>query len=493
MRNSPDPTIHKAAEQQMIAHVERLLEDGRFMVDTTGGRRTVPGFMLSVEKSDRATDLKRTMSEMNVPDRELQQRMPLGQTMQITLRKAKWLIFHRTVGRIEVICTSPVRSLVAGEAPPPMDAAEARKIIAENSSADAQVPTTLVLVSTSGFTMQARELYERRSGRTVVLAEPNDAGGWSIHGPVELRALTDLLDPEEADEKRRRVRDVIEQNTAELLTSGISSDKIAARTQLPLTTVEAEVKSYAKEKTGLVAKRLDGRVVLFREGSAPPSGEAAGGAGMPLIDRIRSLFGRKGETEKKIAFLAERRAALSQQRDRAYDEINSLEQKDEQLQNQFKEVASPITRRRITSQLVQLRKDMERRQQLLQILNQQINVVSTHLHNLELVQQGQSSKLPDSEEIAEDAAAAEEMLAQLQADNELAESVGSVAHAGMTEEEQVLYEELERQAGGPETTKVKLDTTEPQEQVVAPKKAPEPARPASEATAPPRRTEPEAG
>ena len=38
---------------------------------------------------------------------------------------------------------------------------------------------------------------------------------------------------------------------------------------------------------------------------------------------------------------------------------------------------------------MQLRKDLERRQQLLGMLNQQINVVSTHLHNLELVQQGQ--------------------------------------------------------------------------------------------------------
>jgi hypothetical protein len=155
-----------------------------------------------------------------------------------------------------------------------------------------------------------------------------------------------------------------------------------------------------------------------------------------------------------------------------------------------------VTRRRITSQLVQLRKDIERRQQLLRILNQQINVVSTHLHNLELVQQGQASKLPDSEEIATDAAAAEEMLAQLEADNELAESVAGVAHAGMSDEEQALYEELERQAGGPETTKVKLDTTEPAEKAMQPpRKEVDRARPAGESAAqqPPRRTEPEAG
>jgi chromosome segregation ATPase len=209
---------------------------------------------------------------------------------------------------------------------------------------------------------------------------------------------------------------------------------------------------------------------------------------MPLIDKLKSLFSRKGETEKKIAFLSERKTALAQQRDRAYEEIGALEQQDEALKTQFKDTSSAITRRRITTQLVQLRKDIERRQQMMQVLNQQINVVGTHLHNLELTQQGTSAKLPDSDEIATDAAAAEEMLAQLQADNELADSVGTVAHAGMSDEEQALYEELEREAGGPETTKVALDHAEP---AVPDEDEPTPNRAAAEPNK--RRAEPEAG
>src|SRR4029078_10016379 len=102
------------------------------------------------------------------------------------------------------------------------------------------------------------------------------------------------------------------------------------------------------------------------------------GVNMPIIDKIRSLFARKGETEKKIAFLSERRAALGQQRDRAYEEIATLETKDAELKDQFKTAGAELIKRRITSQLLQLRKDMERRQQLLTVLNQQINVVSTH-------------------------------------------------------------------------------------------------------------------
>ena len=312
----------------------------------------------------------------------------------------------------------------------------------------------------------------------MILIEPNDAGGWNSSGPIETKALADLLDPEAEEEKRSRVRDMIASSQVDLTTGGIAADKLAAKAHLPLGLVEAEVKSHAKQNPGLAAKRLDGRIVLYRESAAP----APGGKNMPMIDRIKSLFSLKGETHKKIAFLAERKTALSQQRDRSYEDIGALEQKDEELKQQFKDSTSGLTRRRITSQLVQLRKDIERRQQMQSVVNQQINIVGTHLHNLELSQQGAAAKLPDSDELAEDAAKAEEVLAQLQADSELAESVGGVAMSGMSAEEQSLFEELEREAGGAATTKVELNHAE-HDEPSAPQKSPEQKR----------RPEPEAG
>jgi chromosome segregation ATPase len=216
------------------------------------------------------------------------------------------------------------------------------------------------------------------------------------------------------------------------------------------------------------------------------------------MERIKTLFARKGETEKKIEFLSERRAALSIQRDRSYEDMGTLEKQEADLRQQFKDASGSITKRRLTSQLLQLRKDIERRQQLLGVLNQQINVVSTHLHNLELVQQGQSSKLPDTDALTKDAVAAEEMLAQLEADAELAGTVGAMGPTGMTAEEQALYEELERESGGGDrVTAPSLDTAEEDEPTLhaekiatrqpTPPRAPTPPQPT------PRRTEPEAG
>jgi hypothetical protein len=380
-----------------------------------------------------------------------------------------------------------------------MTGADVNKLIRQLPPPLNGVPTTTVLVSTGGFTLEAHELAERTADRTLVLAEPNDASGWSIHGPPETKALNDLLDPEEDDEKRQRVRDLIAEHHVDLLGGGIVADKLAVKAKLPLQQVEGELKSYAKETPGLVAKRLDGRVVLYREGTTPiaPLGVKgsstkavkSGDSDMPMIERIKALFSRKGETEKKIAFLSERRAVLSMQRDRGYEEISALEEKDNELREQFKTARAPLTKRRVTTQMVQLRKDIERRQQMLAVLNQQVNVVSTHLHNLELTQQGEVADLPDSEEIATDAAAAEEMLAKLQADNELADSVGagvggSVATAGMSDEEQALYAELEAE-NEPEAKPVSKT-----EAPIAESPAPATPQPAARQ---PRRAEPEAG
>jgi hypothetical protein len=138
------------------------------------------------------------MSEMNRPDRDLQNRMPIGESLAVTLRAKKWFVFNRVVGRIRVVTVSPSRALIAGESPKPLNLAETRKLISEIPPAGG-VPLTVVLVSTAGFELSAHEAAQRTHDRTVVLVEPNDAGGWNSYGPVETKALVDLFDPE-ADE-----------------------------------------------------------------------------------------------------------------------------------------------------------------------------------------------------------------------------------------------------------------------------------------------------
>ena len=451
--SSPDPSRHQQLERQFIAHVERLVTDDRLRLLTSRGRKSTVTLIRDVSPGDRGVELIRLMSEMGKRDRRLEYQMPAGKMMDVALSIKKWWLFKSPVGRFRAICVSPWRALLSGETPPPISAPDLMQAVSATPPPLAGIPVTLAIMSTSGFSPEAREAALKIKDCTIILVSPNDSGGWAVTAPPEAADIASLFDPELDLEKRSRIRAEIDANRVSLTSTGIATDKLAAKLQVAPQLVESELKSYARENPGLTAKRLDGRLVLFREGSAPLGAKAvSGGADMPFIDRVKTLFARKGEVEKKIAFLSERRTALSQQLDRGYEDMGVMETKEAELRQQFKDSAADLPRRRITSQLVQLRKDIERRQQLLSVLNQQINVVSTHLHNLELQRQGKSASLPDSEEMAADAAAAEDVLAELQAGSELAESVGTTAHGGMSAEEQAVYEELLNETKQPEAT-----------------------------------------
>ena len=123
-------------------------------------------------------------------------------------------------------------------------------------------------MSTAGFARETHDLAQRTSDRTLILAEPNDAGGWTLTGPTQTKSLVDLFDPEKDTEKRVRLRQFIQEHRGELLSGGLSAETLAAKTKIPQQIVEVELKSYARENPGLAAKRLDGRWVLFQESSS---------------------------------------------------------------------------------------------------------------------------------------------------------------------------------------------------------------------------------
>jgi hypothetical protein len=438
-----DPAVHQQHERHMLAHVEKLLQDGRLKLETVDGKKNIAAMNANVNRIDKGVELKRIMAEMGKPSRELESQMPSGKFLDVTFSKTRWWVLKSNQARFTFVSQSPIRALLAGESPAPMNLAELKRITGEIPPPIGKVPWTIVVTSTSGFTQDAKDYVRSGIKYTTILASPNETGGWTVTAAKYAQPLAALFDPEVELAKRGRIRDEIDASQVELLSGGVSTQQLSKKTGLPEQLIESELKYYAKQNPGLTAKRLDGSMILYREGPAPISGAAlAGGVGMAFIDKVRTLFARKGETEKKIAFLAERRAALSLQRDRSYEDLSALEGKESELRQQFKDTTADLTRRRITSQLLQLQKDIIRRQQLQSVLNQQINVVSTHLHNLELQQQGKSANLPDSEEMATDAAAAEEVLAELEASSELADSVGSNMASGLSAEEQALYEQL---------------------------------------------------
>ena len=63
MKNTSDPSVHRAHEQQLVEHVVKLLDDPRLRLDTVNSNRAVIGFNL-IWLWNRAADLAREYDEV---------------------------------------------------------------------------------------------------------------------------------------------------------------------------------------------------------------------------------------------------------------------------------------------------------------------------------------------------------------------------------------------------------------------------------------------
>lgn len=163
-----------------------------------------------------------------------------------------------------------------------------------------------------------------------------------------------------------------------------------------------------------------------------------------ILNQIRQLFSRKGAESEKINLLAERRTGLSQRCDRIYDDIGQLEKQETKLFKEGKAAASNIPRRRIAAQLNQIRKNIVRQNATTSMLNKQIDVISSDIHNLTLIQQGQMAQLPETLELTQNAVRAEEMLEELQADADMVGSLDAGVKESISDEELAIMQEFEK-------------------------------------------------
>ncbi len=465
----------------MLDRFAKLLDNPQFVVETSDGPTVVADADRQVRASDRAVDVKRQMIALGNFDRTLQNKLPTSGSMEVTLSGKRFGLISRTIGQLRLISLPPTESLIKEEDPLPLTLAQVEKALASVPPPLPGVPLTTVVFSSGGFAPDAiAQSKLKASGKQLVLVECNDAGGWTVHAPSELMPSFGLLDPEDDAGKVQRIQEEIAAQEVDLSQGGVSAEKLATRLKLPLDTVEAAFQQFASDdSTGLAAKRFDGRLVLYRETSVIGA-TSAGGSDMPLMDKIRGFFGMKDPNAKKLAFLSERRVQIAQQQEKMQEEMAALEKRESELKEKFQKDESPDIRKRITTQMLQLRKDIDRKMQMLQMLNQQANVVSAHLHSIEMIKQGQSVKLPDSESMSEDAEEAEKLLAQLQADSEMADELSTAGVSSMSDEEQALFDELMASTGSKEPAKEPAQktgsttaTTEPaKQQTTEPQKTP---------------------
>lgn len=471
----------------MNPHARRASEiEGAFLAGAEANLnqargRQLPGSKWTWTTRSEEGRLRGLMAAARQHDRETLRSMPKNKTRILTGTQPRWLFGRKRTSVAIASVLTPLEHYVSAEGqPPPIGLADLAAHVRELAG-EADVPHLIGVCSPSGFTEDARSSGLEVPNVTLVLVEPREDDGWTITAasPNATAADGKLFDPEAVSRKLQRVREEIESRGADLLTGGLSASALADRLGLPKRLVASAFEQAASADSELKVSRQRGEVLLFRGAPAGVEDED-----MTMMDRLRQLFSDEGDETKKINALAERRAKLVQRRDRIYSDLGQLEKREVELLKQGRENPSPSAKRRMASQINQLRDDMKRLNATAKMLGQQVEVISTHIHNLTLIQQGQTAKLPATEEITEDAVRAEEMLEQLGTDVELTSSLGAgVSDELVSDEELAILRELEGAPAESEGTKPASASQAPSTPT-----RPEPAPEKKE----PRRREPEA-
>ncbi|MCH8052454.1 MAG: hypothetical protein IH895_00190 [Planctomycetes bacterium] len=410
-------------------------------------------------RQDEADRLRSLMARHKKFDRRLLSQTPKNRRVVLHGYTRPWYWFgKKRVGVAIASVLSPIEWHVLegqpGQSGPPIGSTELLDHV-RSLHIDPHVPHIIGICSPTGYTPDALEARPEMSNVTLVLVEPAEAGGWRVVGDtsnVDSR-LIELFDPEDVSGKVDRVADYVEANGARLLTGGMSAQNVAERLGVPLKIAEQGFEKVARKDPELHAGRQDGELLIYR-GAASEKQESYS---MSMVDKIRQLFSRDGDEAQKINELSKRRASLSQRRDRMYDDIGQLEKREADLMEQGKKNKSQVARRRIAAQVAQLRKDIIRHNATTNMLNTQINILSTDIHNLTLIQQGEVASLPSTEELTENAVKAEEMLETLQADADMVGSLDTGISDMLTSDEELAilkeFEEPEAPAkAAPEST-----------------------------------------
>jgi len=392
------------------------------------------GSMWETINDDESDALRAMMASRRMYDRSLLRRLPTNQRVVVRGYERSFWFWKKQTGAVIASTLSPMEDLLDEDSRSrPVGLADLKNHI-EKIAPDPKVPHLVGICSTSGFTEEARNARHEYPNITLVMVEPGADGGWQITAGDDVPPFVrQMFDPEDIDQKIDRVSAEIERRSTDLLTGGLSAENLAETMKLPIKVVRSTFEKVAVKDPELRVSRRSGSMFLYR--GAPAASKEK--RNMGFVDRIRELFASEGDEVSKINVLSEKRAALAQRRDRLYDDIGKLEEKEAALITEGREKKSQVVRRRLAAQVAQLRKDISRLNTSANMLNQQINVISTDIHNLTLIQQGQMAQLPDTQELTENAVHAEEMLETLRADSDLVSDLEAGVGEAITSDEEL--------------------------------------------------------
>ncbi len=417
-------------ETDFLAGVEANFRGGLSDGAIRGGR---------LVHSDQAAALRDALADRGSPAPADARPFPCNRRIEVHPRRRWWPGSAPAEVTIATVL-SPIGRLVdsADGVIPPTDLG----MLVDHVQAVAPEPEWSYVVgvcSPGGFTPEVLRSQLEFAHVKLVLIEPRQDGAWRVTAlnegiPADVLAL---FDPTTTTLRLEQLRREIDRRRADLSGSGLHAGELAARFDLLRDVVAAAFRQAALADPELHVSEQEGESLLYRGAATSPSSVSAG-----IFERVRALFDAAAGEAEKIRVLAERRAALSAQRDRIYDDIVRLEQEDARMMAEGRRATSPARRRQLAGRIAQLRRDAARQAGLADLIGAQINILAADIHNLTLLQQGRLVEIPSTETLTRNASRAEEMLENIQATADLAAATEAPAddHVAETELTGILEE-----------------------------------------------------
>ncbi|MBN1514100.1 MAG: hypothetical protein JXB13_18935 [Phycisphaerae bacterium] len=428
-------------------------------MDAGRARQIEAEFLAGVEanlKQTRGSGLTtspRVVRQDDVSVRREQRRTPSGGRLFVHNFERRWWVLRRRSG-VTVASVLVPQSAVAEAADremPPVELGDLADHVRE-LIVDPEVPHVIGVCSPSGFTDDVYRAGLEIPNVTLVLVSPDAEGRWRVEsssGRIDESTRT-LFDPGDTSREADCIRKEIIGRLQAAHPATVSAASVAAQRRLPVEFVTGIFEDAARSDPRLRLERSGSDVRLH--GGAPAAHRAADTIG--ILARVRALFEEDAANAVRLADLTEQRAALTHQRDRVFEDMGRLEHRETELLAEGRAATADSVRRRLAGELAQVRREHGLQSALAGVIGSQVDVLSTHIHHLTLLQQGRQVQLPDADELTRHAADAEQMLEGLWAEAEQATELAVGSDMPATDEEAAILREFEGKPAAEEAPKL---------------------------------------
>jgi hypothetical protein len=408
-------------------------------------RRGIPADQFQLESLPDGVDgVRATLTRLEQYDRNLLEQLPGTRAVQLRFQRRVFGPFYKTVSRLRAQTLAPIEELVANTPTQPVGREQVLDALARYELLpQRERPTAAVFASATGFTPEARALVHRGGTPTLILMGGRADGGWDVELPATLKQSpwAKLFELESQDERLKRLLYHLDKNISALESRGLAVPELAEQLGLSREATEGLVRQACRQDSRLLTVVHAGTIHVCRSPLAEESNT------MSLRSWIRKLLRLKPTVGEQVRALTAQRVTLEQQRHEVDQRLTALESEERDAVGLGAAAKSDAERKQLAGKLMRVRRDLRRVRAQANVYTQQIDILGTHIHHLTLAEQGKRVELPQAEELTQEAAQAEQMMAELAANADLAAGIEVGAQSPlMQEEEAAILEEFKQAA-----------------------------------------------